>query len=117
MLAHGCSSPQHAQTQQPADFSKVGRTGCVHQQASPDEEVLWEAGNTGALQWLTSLHSQLRQQEPPKQLTKQFADDGSAAQAAPASPALSPMIQMALAALLSHPLPSIKVRYRQHGRL
>ncbi|KAK9819111.1 hypothetical protein WJX74_003105 [Apatococcus lobatus] len=67
-------------------------------------------GGTKAMSWLRDVRHQLEQQEPPKQARQQFAEDGSSSADIPAaSPELSPAIQMALTALLSHPLPSIKV--------
>lgn len=63
------------------------------------------------MQWLGHLCQQLKRQEPPKQVKQQFAEDGSSApDAAAGAHELSPAIQMALTALLSHPLPTIKVR-------
>ena len=62
------------------------------------------------MSWLGDLRHQLKQQEAPKQAKQQFVDEsGGPADVSPAGPELSPAIQMAITALLSHPLPSIKV--------
>ena len=68
-----------------------------------------------AMQWLGSVKQQLQQQATPKQQKQQLGEEGSTASPADL-PGLDIILQMAVLALLSHPLPAIKVSCRKCGK-
>ncbi len=69
-----------------------------------------------ALKWLGSLKQQLQQQEAPKQQKKQLGETDDAALTANAElHEMDKITQMAMLALLGHPLPSIKVSLKDHS--